>query len=172
MLALLDAEHLELVLIPAAHDVQAEAALADVIGRDHLLRGDDRMEQRRMHGAEHGDAPVEASRPEPRSPSRASRPGSRFAAVALPAADRQQEVDPGLVRHPREPQLSAQLPDQRSGTLVTARPDEQFAPNSPIFSALPPCHQPELAATTRLQFARLSLRLESALTGRQAGWQR
>src|SRR4051812_49823163 len=34
--------------------------------------------------------------------------------------------------------LSAQVPDQRSGTLVTARPDEQFAPNSPIFSALPP----------------------------------
>src|SRR3954469_242960 len=34
--------------------------------------------------------------------------------------------------------LSAQVPDQRSGTLVTARPDEQFAPNSPIFNALPP----------------------------------
>src|SRR5215510_861988 len=30
--------------------------------------------------------------------------------------------------------LSAQLPDQRSGTIVTARPDEQLAPNSPIFS--------------------------------------
>src|SRR6476660_9634135 len=34
--------------------------------------------------------------------------------------------------------LSGQVPDQRSGTLVTARPDEQLAPNSPIFSALPP----------------------------------
>src|SRR5690348_2511474 len=31
--------------------------------------------------------------------------------------------------------LSAQEPDQRSGTRVTARPDEQFAPNRPIFSA-------------------------------------
>ena len=30
------------------------------------------------------------------------------------------------------------FPDQRAGTLVTARPDEQFAPNSPIFNALPP----------------------------------
>ncbi len=30
--------------------------------------------------------------------------------------------------------LSGQVPDQRSGTLVTARPDEQLAPNSPIFS--------------------------------------
>src|SRR3954452_4186053 len=35
--------------------------------------------------------------------------------------------------------LSGQVPDQRSGTLVTARPDEQLAPNKPIFSALPPC---------------------------------
>src|SRR5215475_8310033 len=33
--------------------------------------------------------------------------------------------------------LSAQLPDQRSGTKVTARPDEQLAPNRPILSALP-----------------------------------
>src|SRR6266478_5148535 len=29
---------------------------------------------------------------------------------------------------------SAQLPDQRSGTRVTARPDEQFAPNRPSLS--------------------------------------
>src|SRR5262245_46855037 len=34
--------------------------------------------------------------------------------------------------------LSGQLPDQRSGTLVTARPDEQLAPNSPICSRLSP----------------------------------
>src|SRR5215204_4323533 len=33
--------------------------------------------------------------------------------------------------------LSCHVPDQRSGTLVTARPEEQFAPNSPIFSRLP-----------------------------------
>src|SRR5260221_1109128 len=33
--------------------------------------------------------------------------------------------------------LSAQLPDQRSGTMVTARPDEQLAPNSPIFRRFP-----------------------------------
>src|SRR5262245_12456815 len=33
--------------------------------------------------------------------------------------------------------LSAQLPVQRSATVVTARPDEQFAPNKPIFSRLP-----------------------------------
>ena len=34
--------------------------------------------------------------------------------------------------------LSGQVPDQRSGTLVTARPEEQLVPNSPIFSAWPP----------------------------------
>src|SRR6185369_7711892 len=34
--------------------------------------------------------------------------------------------------------LSGQVPDQRSGTLVTARPEEQLAPNRPIFSAWPP----------------------------------
>src|ERR1700722_15608669 len=31
---------------------------------------------------------------------------------------------------------SGQLPDQRSGTMVTARPDEQLAPNRPICSLL------------------------------------
>ena len=34
---------------------------------------------------------------------------------------------------------SAQLADQRSGTLVAERPDEQLAPNRPILSALPLC---------------------------------
>src|SRR5271155_771750 len=32
--------------------------------------------------------------------------------------------------------LSGQLPDQRSGTSVTARPDEQLEPNRPICSLL------------------------------------
>src|SRR5262245_40423289 len=35
--------------------------------------------------------------------------------------------------------LSGQLPDQRSGTRVTARPDEQLAPNSPILNLLALC---------------------------------
>ena len=33
--------------------------------------------------------------------------------------------------------LPSQLPDQRSPTVVTARPDEQFEPNRPILSRLP-----------------------------------
>src|SRR5580704_916281 len=32
---------------------------------------------------------------------------------------------------------SSQLADQRSGTVVADRPDEQLAPNKPILSALP-----------------------------------
>src|ERR1700752_901725 len=32
---------------------------------------------------------------------------------------------------------SSQLADQRSGTVVAERPDEQLAPNRPILSALP-----------------------------------
>ncbi len=35
--------------------------------------------------------------------------------------------------------LSGQLPDQRSGTSVTARPDEQLAPNKPILSLFELC---------------------------------
>ena len=40
--ALIDAEHVELVLVPAADDVEAEAAAPDVIGGDELLGGVDR----------------------------------------------------------------------------------------------------------------------------------
>jgi hypothetical protein len=35
--------------------------------------------------------------------------------------------------------LSGQVPDHRSGAFVTARPDEQLAPNSPILRRLGPC---------------------------------
>ena len=104
VLALLDAEHVELALVPADHDVEPEAALADVVGGDHFLGGDDGIEDRRVHGAEHGDVLGAGEQP--------GRPGDGFerralvvgvAAVALPAPDRQQEVDAGVVRHLRQP---------------------------------------------------------------------
>jgi hypothetical protein len=50
--ALLDPEHIELALIPADDDIEAEAALADVIGGDHLLGGNHRIKDRRVHGTE------------------------------------------------------------------------------------------------------------------------
>ena len=99
----IDAEHVELAFVPADHDVEPEAAFADVIGGDHLLRRHHRIEDQRMHGAEHGDAPGAAEE--------ASGPGDGFqrralivgvAAIPLPAADRQHEVDTGLVRHLRQ----------------------------------------------------------------------
>ena len=101
MIALLDAEHRELALVPADDDVQPEAAFADMVGGDHLLRRNDRIEQRRMHGAEHGDAlgrGEQAGRPGDGLERRALVVG--VAAVALPAPDREQEIDAGLVRHP------------------------------------------------------------------------
>src|SRR6266508_1935998 len=46
--------------------------------------------------------------------------------------------------------LSRQFPDQRSGTWVTARPDEQFAPNRPICSRL----APYMAMRSRIEASR------------------
>jgi hypothetical protein len=98
MRALRHAEHLEFALVPAGDDVQAEAALADMIGGDHFLGGDQGMEQRRVHGAEDRDLLGSCQQ--------AAGPGDGFecravevarAAVAFPAADRQKKIDPSLV---------------------------------------------------------------------------
>ena len=56
MLALLDAEHREFALVPPDHDVEPEATFADMVGGHHFLGGNDRVEERRMHGAEHRHA--------------------------------------------------------------------------------------------------------------------
>jgi hypothetical protein len=53
---LLQPEHLELHLIPATDNIEAEAALTDVIRRDDLFRCQHRGKHRHMHGAEHGEA--------------------------------------------------------------------------------------------------------------------
>src|SRR5215813_11107267 len=55
MHVLLEPEHVELRLVPAADDVEAEAAAADVIRRDDLLRREHWRKERHMHGAEHGE---------------------------------------------------------------------------------------------------------------------
>jgi hypothetical protein len=89
-------------LIPADDDVEAEAALADVIGGDHLLGGDHRIKDRGVHGTEYSDALGKREQP--------GCPGDRFerraliiglTAITLPSADRQQKVDAGLVGHQR-----------------------------------------------------------------------
>src|SRR6266404_7505328 len=58
------------------------------------------------------------------------------AAVTLPAADRQHEIDAAASAMRARRRQSGQLADHRSGTLVAERPDEQLAPKMPIFSAL------------------------------------
>ena len=63
VLALLDAEHFELALVPADHKIEPEASVADVVGGHTFLRRDDRVEQRRVHRAEDCHALVDASRP-------------------------------------------------------------------------------------------------------------
>src|SRR6478672_5078117 len=105
VLALRHAEHLEFSLVPADDEIDAEASFADVVGGHEFLRRDQRVEQGRVHRAEYGHAL--------RRREEADRPGDglqraavkiRVAAVALPPADRQHEVDARLVRHAREAQ--------------------------------------------------------------------
>src|ERR1700737_3774492 len=55
MIALLHSEHLELAFVPPDHDIEAEAALPDMVCGDELLGGDQGMKQRCMHGAKYGD---------------------------------------------------------------------------------------------------------------------
>src|SRR3979409_1872314 len=66
--------------------------------------------------------------------------------------------------------LSGQVPDHRSGTLVTARPDEQFAPNKPSLSLLPPCidirSRKDAFASSRLIFQSLVIVLSIIGRGR------
>jgi len=44
---------------------------------------------------------------------------------SLPARDREQEIETGLIRHFGKTQIVGQAPVHRSGTMVTA-PDEQW----------------------------------------------
>ena len=102
MVTLRHAEHLKLALVPAGDDVQAEAALADMIGGDHFLGGDQGMEQRRVHGAEDRDplcCRKQTAGPGDGLECRAVKVA--WAAVAFPAADRQKKIDPGLVGNVR-----------------------------------------------------------------------
>ena len=98
VIALLDSEHIKLVFVPTHDDVEAEPALPDVIGRHELLRRHNRMHERRMHGSKHRDAfrrRQQTGGPSHRLVSRALIIG--VAAIALPATDRQQEVQSRLV---------------------------------------------------------------------------
>ena len=106
VVALGDAEHGELALVPAADDVEAETPLPHKVGGHERLGGDDRVEERRVNGGEHRHALGIGQQPR--------RPGDRLqrlalivglAAIALPPADGQHEIDAGVLGHPGERQV-------------------------------------------------------------------
>ena len=92
------AEHVELVLEPAAHDVEREAPVGDVIdGRRHL-RDHQRMNQRHVDGGEH--RAIVRHRADRRRPGEALERAIvevRRAAVTLPAPDRQKRLHAGAI---------------------------------------------------------------------------
>src|SRR2546425_3721500 len=120
---LFEPEHVELRLVPAADDVEAEAAAANVIGRDDLLRRKHWRKERHMHGAKHGEALSGGQQ--------AARPGHGLeraaleigrAAIALPAPDRHQTFEAGRISHLGKPDvlLESVLPALRHGGRGTA----------------------------------------------------
>ena len=98
------AEHLEFAFVPAADEVETKAPLADVVGGDELLGGDQGRDQRRVHGSEHNE-PLGLGE-------QTAGPGHGLerrtlivggTAIALPAADRQHELDARPIGHLRQP---------------------------------------------------------------------
>ena len=103
MIAERNAEHAELVLVPAANDIQSEAAIADMIAGGDLLGGEDRIDQSHMQGGKGDD--VFGRRQQPAGPNqgferRAVMIG--LAAIAGPAAKGQHELKPRRVGHLRD----------------------------------------------------------------------
>ena len=97
------AEHVELVLEPAAHDVEREPAIGDMIDGGRHLRHHQRMNQRHVAGRKHRDIV--------RQRAERGRPGEAFegravevrrAAVAAPTADRKQRFHAGSVDRLRD----------------------------------------------------------------------
>jgi hypothetical protein len=106
MRVLLEPEHIELCLVPAADEVEAEAAPTDVIGRDDLLRREYRRKERHMHSTEHSEALGGGQQ--------ATGPGDGLkraaleigcTAIALPPPDRHQAFEAGRVYHLGEPNI-------------------------------------------------------------------
>ena len=93
-----DAHHAELDRIPAGDDVEPEPAVTDMVGRHHLLGGEHRIDEGDVQRAERRDVV--------RRGQQSARPGDRLergalgvalALIAVPAPDRQQEFEPGVV---------------------------------------------------------------------------
>ena len=90
VLAQAHAEHIELGLVPAGDDVEAEPAVTDVIGGRDLLCGEDRVDQRRVDGAKEADLlgmGQQASRPSD-GLERFALGRNFIAVITVPAGDR------------------------------------------------------------------------------------
>ncbi len=119
MFALLGAEHVEFRLVPANNDVESEASLADVIGCHHLLRRYKRVEHGRVHCAENRDVLClreKAARPRHGLVRCALK--IRRTAIALPTADRQDEIDPAFIRELRHLRTARPVRQPALGRLV------------------------------------------------------
>src|SRR5262249_34438855 len=98
VLQLVHAEHLELVVVPATDQVRADPPLPDVVGGGELLGGEQRVVERNGERAEDVYAlsrRQQSAGPGDRLEARAVRVG--LTAVALPAGNRDQALDPNLV---------------------------------------------------------------------------
>ncbi|ESW92444.1 hypothetical protein X770_05820 [Mesorhizobium sp. LSJC269B00] len=109
VVALLDqrrAEHAEFLRVPAADDVQAGAALADMVDSCQRLGGIERMHQRHMHGHEQADL-LGGHRQSCCPGEGLERPFAHLvaAAKATPARDRKHKFQPGAVGDLRRRQI-------------------------------------------------------------------
>ena len=97
------AEHVELVLEPAAHHVEREPPVGDVIDGGRHLGHHQRMHQRHVHGGEHGAiVRHRADRGGPGEALERAVVEVRRPAVALPAPDRQQRLHAGAIDRLRD----------------------------------------------------------------------
>jgi len=101
--ALFDAEHVELAFVPADNDVHSDAAFADMVGGDEFLGRYQRMKQRGVDRAENGHALSGAEKSDSPSDCFERTPVKiRATAVALPARDRQHEIETSIVGQLRQ----------------------------------------------------------------------
>ena len=96
----IEPEHRELFGVPAANDVEPGPPVRGVVDGRERLGGEHRMRHRHMDGREQGD-PLGDAREARREGQGLVRPFAavELAAEALPAGDRQDELETGLVRH-------------------------------------------------------------------------
>ena len=112
------AEHVELVLEPAAYDVHGEAPAGDVIDGGRHFRHHQGMHQRHVHGRQH--RAVVRHRADCRCPGEAFECAIvevRRSAVSFPASDRQQRLHAGAIDRLRDvPGIGpVELPGFRNG---------------------------------------------------------